>query len=96
MAFDKEQIQQLNNLLIQQLEQFKHKLMQRFEVKLNDQRSAIMADTRIVLNVELHHIREHLRKLAEMESEDVTAAYEDIVKLKKRIERLERILNSKK
>lgn len=52
MAFDKEQSQELRILFKEQTEHF--------DRKLDAQRSGIMADVRIVVDVELHMIKEQV------------------------------------
>lgn len=88
MAFDKKEIKQLEELFS----------AERVQVKklLDDQRSAIMVDTELLLEQKLRPIREELEyikkrldALYDMESEDIKASYKDIDRLKKRVSKLE-------
>lgn len=81
MAFDKEEIQQLEQILTR---------------KFDEQRSVIMADTATLLEQKLRPIREdisyvkqRLNALFEMESEDIQMNYKEIEKLKAHVRQLE-------
>ncbi len=82
MAFDKEELIQLNQILRDQLE---------------DQRSLTMLDVKILLHQELHPIREDLEfvkerldQLFKMASEDIGVAYQKIESLKRTVNKLEK------
>lgn len=88
MAFDQKDIQQLESIF--------HDFEGAFDRKLDQQRSAIVLDTKTLLQQELRpirrdleYIKEQLDKLFKMESEDIQAAYGEIEELKEKVKELE-------
>jgi len=78
MAFDKEELKQLDHLL---------------EARLNEQRSLIMLDVRTLLRPivdDLEDVKKQLGRIFQTLSEDVAVAYKDIEVLKRKVTRMER------
>lgn len=77
MAFDKEEMKQLESLF----NKFEEKMDQKFSV----QRFEIMGDTKSVIDEKLKPIHEKLDRFFEMESEDTSELYSEMEKLQKRV-----------
>jgi len=92
MAFDKEELKQLNSLLNDRFEGQNALLNDRLE----GQRSLIMSDTRSLLEeqlkpikAEIEYLKQRLDRLFDMVNEDIRTALTEIEDVKKRVAKLE-------
>lgn len=93
MAFDKNEIKQLKQIVIGSIVE---KVPEIVQPMLDKQKKEILLDVRILIQQELRPIKvdikwikERLLKIEKMESEDIKASYEDIESLKEKIKTLE-------
>lgn len=89
MAFDKDEIKQLKNLLYDEIPKV-------VQPMLDQQSTTLMYDVKVLVRHELISIKKDLewvknklKDIEEMEDEDIVAAFKDIEFLKKQIKTLE-------
>ncbi len=86
MAFDNNELKQLKELFDAQESRLRSVITQDVQSMLNEQELKL----RTFIQTEINEVKERLDRLFKTESEDVSAAYDEIEKLKKRLAKLER------
>lgn len=81
MAFDKEEMKQLESLF----NKFEEKIDRKMDQKLSVQRFEISKDTKSIIDAKLKPIHEKLDRFFEMESEDTSELYTQMEQLQKRV-----------